>query len=363
MNLAKQWPTRLSTVAAVTLCLLVAACGGSGGGSGGANGNGASSVDELYKAAQAAGEGKVIVYGIKTGTDCYTQFSQRFPGIKVEQQYMVGETQARLQQEHVSGQAVGDVLRTGSTTMLALIQDGILTNFVPATAASLPKEAFGPKNAMINDSKRVKGIAYNTDNLSEAEAPKSWEDLADPRFKGKIVMPDPTSPGAGQSVLQELLQSSGATDEDWLRRFAANRPAFIKGVQPAIEALKTGEYDVMLGGIDQITGPALEKGAKLKWIFPVQGATPIAAHYVGLITKAPHPNASKLLISWLVSEEGQTCLAKKESEYPVRQGVAPPPGMPATDKLPNLAPPRSADFDELKRQEQYLKSFKEVFAR
>jgi iron(III) transport system substrate-binding protein len=349
-------------------CLVLTACGSGGGesdaaaatGSETAEEGGGQTLDDLAAAAKEAGEDTVVVYGIKTQTACYDQFTEKYD-IAVQTQYMVGETQARLQQEHVSGQSVGDVLRTGNTSMLALIKDGILTEFEPADAEGIPDAAYGPENAMINDSQRLSGIAYNAANISEDEAPTSWEDLVDPKFKGKIVMPDPTSPGAGLSVLQSLLDT-GAVDEEWLEALDANEPAFIKGVQPAIEALKTGEYDIMLGGLDQITGPELEEGTDLKYVFPVEGATPLTKHYSGVITNAPHPNAARLLVSWLVSEEGQTCLATEENEFPVREGVAPPEGIPSLDELDNVAVQEPATYEELDKQTELLAQFKEIFA-
>ncbi|MFW3169568.1 ABC transporter substrate-binding protein [Geodermatophilus sp. CPCC 206100] len=369
MSGMRRHPVR-AVAAAAGLCLLLASCGGSdsdaaagggGGGGGGGSAEGGESMDDLYQAAQEAGEDTVVVYGIKTGTACYDQFSQEYSGITVQTQYMVGETQARLQQEHVSGQNVGDVLRTGNTSMLALIRDGILTEYVPADVEGISEAAYGPENAMINDSQRLSGIAYNSANVPDAEAPKSWDDLVDPQFKGRIVMPDPTVPGAGLSILQSLMDT-GVVDDEWLEALAANEPAFIQGVQPAIEALKTGEYDVMLGGLDQITGPALEEGTDLRYVFPVEGATPLTKHYTGVITNAPHPNAARLLTSWLVSEDGQTCLATEENEMPVREGVAPPEGIPALDELPNVAEQKPASFDELDAQTELLTKFKEIFA-
>jgi iron(III) transport system substrate-binding protein len=363
MELGRRRPRWAWPAAAGALCLLLAACGGTGGGSGGGDQPAVGPpLQELYAAAQAAGEDRVVVYGIK-GEACYDRFSARFPGIAVESQYMVGETQARLEQEHVSGQNVGDVLRTGSTSMLALTRSGILTPFTPDNAEGIPDEAWGPDRAFVNDTKRVAGIAYDTAQLTEDEAPKSWTDLADPGLSGRIVMPDPTGPGAGLSILQELLQTGGATDDAWLERYAANRPALIQGVQPAIEALRSGEYAVMMGGLDQMTGPALEEGTRLKWVFPVAGATPVTGHFTGVITNAPHPNAARLLVSWLLSEEGQTCLAQEGREYPVRAGVAGPAGFPALDELDAVTPPRPVDFAELERQQQYLEQFQNVFGR
>jgi iron(III) transport system substrate-binding protein len=355
------------TVVAAGALLLLAACGGGGDGADAAAaaatpGEPGPPMSALYDSAKAAGEDTVVVYGIK-GEDCYDEFSKQFPGITVQTQYMVGETQARLEQEHVSGQNVGDVLRTGDTTMLALIKEGILSSFTPSTADKIPDTAWGPDHAMVNDTKRVSGLAYNTAQLTPEQAPKSWADLADPRFKGKVVMPDPTGPGAGLSILQELLKTGGATDEAWLKALAANQPAFVKGVQPAIETLKTGEYPVMFGGLDQITGKALEQGTTLKFVFPVAGATPVTSHYTGLITNAPHPNAAKLLISWLLSEEGQTCLSQTAHEYPVREGVAPPPGLPALADLQGVSAARPANYDVLDQQQAMLKQFQQVFAR
>lgn len=293
MNLVERRSGWLWAAIGGAFLVFLTSCGSGGDSSASGNDGGhPASMQDLYAAAQQAGEKEIVVYGIKTETACYEQFSQQFPGIHVTQQYMVGETAARLQQEYVSHQNVGDLLRTGNTTMLALIKQGILTAFSPAGSEALPKDAFGPNNAMINDSQRMSGIAYNASNLPPDMVPKSWEDLADPKFKGKIVMPDPTSPGAGLSILQALLESGGPTNNGWLDRLAANKPALVKGVQPAVDALKTGEYDVMLGGLDQVTGPGVEKGTNIKYLFPVPGATPISKHYIGLITNAQRREAT-----------------------------------------------------------------------
>lgn len=365
MQRCRRRSIQLVSLASGVVCLFVAAaCGGTteAQDAPAAEPERGVSIQQLYDAAREAGEDQVVVYGVEDDT-CYDQFSQQFPGIEVESQYVVGELQSRIRQEFVSGQHVADVLRTGSTSLLALAQDEIMEPFTPATSEGLPSELFGPNNTFVQTTRRAAGLAYNHDRMSDADAPRSWEDLTDPRFRGQIVMPDPTGPGAGLSALQELLQSGGTTDNAWLDRLAANEPAFIRGVQPATESLKNGEYPVMFGGLDQVTGPGLEEGAPVTFVFPVDGATPVTAHNTGIVQGAPHPNAARLLETWILSEEGQTCLVERGNEYPVRDDVPSPEGFPPLAELSDVTPARTMDFDELERQQSYLAQFRDVFAR
>lgn len=344
--------------------ILLAACGSSSADqeTTKAPGTGAS-MDDLYKAAKDKGEKQVVVYGIENDT-CYAEFSQAFPGIKVKAQYMVGEMESRLQQEFVSHRQVGDVVRTGDTTLLALSKDKILEPFTPVTAKGLPASIYGPDHSFVAMTKRAGGLAYNTDKIAPADVPKSWADLTDPKFKGKIVMPDPTGPGAGQSTLQELLGIGKTTDDAWLKKLAANKPALIKGVQPASEALKTGEYSLMLGGLDQVTGPPLEKGAPIKFQFPVEGGIPVTVHYSGIVKNSPHPDAAKLLTTWLLSKDGQRCLVEKGNEYPVlTKDVPNPKGIQPLDELKDVSVTHPVDYKELDAEQKSLAQFQKAFGK
>lgn len=360
---------RLLAVMSTALCAAtLAACGSSGSGAAPSSSSGKATpsdltMDKLYQAAKSAGENKVVVYGIDPST-CYDQFSAKFPGIKVESVYMVGTLQAKLEQEHVSGEQVADVVRTGDTTLLGLAKDGILEQFIPSSAATgVPSEYIDPQGEYIRVTQRATGLIYNNTKLSAADVPKKWSDLADPKYKGHVALPNPTGPGAGLSTMEELLIHGAPTDKAWLQKFAANDPALMKDVPSTEQAVDSGEYWIGFGGEDQVSGIAAQKAdPSITFAFPMADSTPVTGHYIGLLQGAPHPNAAKLLETYLLSKEGQTCLVNQGNEYGVRSdGIPNPKGMPAIQSLHGASVFRPVNQKELDLQLQYEGEFKQAF--
>jgi iron(III) transport system substrate-binding protein len=358
----------LAAMSTALFAVTLAACGSSDNGAATSTPSGKATpsdltMDQLYQAAKSAGETKVVVYGIDP-TTCYDQFSAKFPGIKVESVYMVGTLQAKLEQEHVSGEQVADVVRTGDTTLLGLAKDGILESFIPSSAATgVPSEYIDPSGQYIRVTQRASGLIYNNTKLSAADAPKKWSDLANPEYKGHVAMPDPTGPGAGLSTLEELLIHGAPTDKAWLQKFAANDPALMKDLPTTEQAVTSGEYWIGLGGLDQVSGIAAEKAdPSITFKFPMEDSTPVTGHYMGILQGAPHPNAAKLLETYLLSKEGQTCLVNKGNEYGVRtDGIPNPAGMPSIQSLNGASAFRPVDQKELDLQLQYENEFKQAF--
>lgn len=358
----------LAATSTVLCAVALAACGSSGNVTGQSAASGKEvpsklTMGQLYQAAKSAGENKVVVYGVDPST-CYDQFSAKFPGIKVESVYMVGTLQAKLEQEHVSGEQVADVVRTGDTTLLGLAKDGILESFIPSSAAAgVPSEFIDPQGQYIRVNQRASGIIYNNAKLSAADAPKKWSDLADPQYKGHVALPDPTGPGAGLSTLEELLIHGAPTDKSWLQKFAANSPALMKDLPTTEQAVASGEYWIGLGGDDQVSGIAAQKADPgITFKFPMADSTPVTGHYIGLLQGSPHPNAAKLLETYLLSKEGQTCLVRQGNEYGVRSdGIPNPGGMPPIQNLHGASAFRPVGQKELDLQLEYASEFKQAF--
>lgn len=145
------------------------------------------------------------------------------------------------------------------------------------------------------------GIAYNTERVSEAEAPKIWKDLLDPRWRNAISTKQATS---GMQFVQ-WLELKKLYGEGYWKEFSKQRPRGFDSRAQIFDRLAKGEDKIC--GLAEWAGYLLvkNKGAPVKFVSPPDGmpATPTIA---GIVDKAPHPEAAKLFLDWLMSKRGQT---------------------------------------------------------
>lgn len=177
------------------------------------------------------------------------------------------------------------------------------------------------------------GIAYNPATVPTADAPKDWSDLVDPKWAGGISVKSANS-GLQHSTWYELRQVLG---KDYWDRFATQKPrAFDSYVQ---------QYDRLSNGEDKLAVTAqysgyLEfkaKGAPIEFIAPTTGL-PAGPEVIGVVNKAPHPEAARLFLDWFLSPLGQKVNADAIFNYSARTDVEPPPGGIPLSKMKLLVP-------------------------
>jgi len=167
------------------------------------------------------------------------------------------------------------------------------------------------------------GIAYNTNRVTEAEAPKTWKDRLDPRWRNAMSTKQATS---GMQFVEwyELRKLYG--DEFW-KEFAKQRPRGFDSRAQLFDRLAKGDDKVC--ALAEYAAYYLyhQKNAPIAFVAPPDGlpATPTLA---GVVDKAPHPEAAKLFIDWLLSPRGQAVI--QENPYlvygSVRKDAPPMPG-------------------------------------
>jgi iron(III) transport system substrate-binding protein len=173
----------------------------------------------------------------------------------------------------------------------------------------------------------VAGIAYNPTTVKPEEAPKSWQDLLDPRWKGAINVKVSNS-GLQHEAWLMMKQVHG--DEYW-KKFAALEPhAFDSYVQ---------QFDRTVSGQDMVICTAQysgylqfkAKGAPIAYVNPTEGQV-AAPTLVGAVDHAPHPQAARLFMDWYTGVPGQKAYVAATSLYSARTDVPPPTGgIPITD--------------------------------
>jgi iron(III) transport system substrate-binding protein len=197
---------------------------------------------------------------------------------------------------------------------------------------------------------------YNRNVLSPADAPKSWLDLLAPRFAGGRLAIQ--NAAAGTQFNQTYLLER-ALGPDFERKLAAQHPTVMATGAQMTDAVVRGE--VLIGAsLDhwRAFGPTAEQ-AGLVAIYPVEG-TPLTLAPVGIVAGAPHPNAARLFIDFILSQEGQKLLdTDLYGMYSMRADVPPPAGQkPLADARPLL--PTDMD-DYLRASADFPRHFDELF--
>lgn len=172
----------------------------------------------------------------------------------------------------------------------------------------------------------VYAIGYNTELVDEADAPQSWEDLLDPKWKGNIGL---AHIGAGGSTWARDLFLRNEFGVEYWEALAAQEP-FITGAAGAVtEGNARGEFAVAMV-LPGSQGIAAADGAPLEIVMPSDGV-PTYSQWLGLAANAEKPNAAKVFLNWNMSLAGQTAIAEAAGDYPVREDA---PGPTAGGVIP-----------------------------
>jgi iron(III) transport system substrate-binding protein len=346
----------------VALAVVLTACAGGGTGtpSGGpTSGNpaadaeilggteAAAELDRLYKAAVAAGQTTVTVYGPGENDKqaVYDKvFSARFPDISVTGVYVVGpDYAAKLEAEFASGQHVADMVQAGDASIAPGLSLDYFEPFAPVTARDVDRALYADNDHTVLAASQVAfGHLYNPAKLSAGEVPSGWNDLLNPALAGRIATDDVTRAGSGFATLSHLLWD-GRYDAEYVKKLAGQRIAFQASSPAAGNAVATGEF--ALHGWYPMSFYMRDKaaGAPVEFVFPTEGGVHSSPHYIGLIKGAKNPDAAKLLATWLFTPEAQQAMAKigYHAVVPGQPGV---PGFPAMDGLDLLKPFNLSDL-------------------
>ena len=272
----------------------------------------------LYPAAKQ--EGKLVLYGVGT-PDLYEPiragFASRFPGIELQGVDQRGrDSREKIVAEQQSKNYVADVVISGTDTQAELVSLGLTEAYQPAEIGNAIPGLVPAGGAMSPRTLTIFTIAINTTLVPPDQEPKSWQDVLDSKWKGKLAMDDPRGSGPGGTILSGIDYVFG---QDIEQKLADQKPFFATQAGPIWTALNRGEYAIFLSGGHPDLISNRKAGAPVKQIRPAEGVgvTPIGQ---SLLKNAPHPNAAKLWIEWSLSEDGQTLLATQGYAV-VRKGI------------------------------------------
>jgi len=183
--------------------------------------------------------------------------------------------------------------------------------------------------------------------------PRNWADLTDARYKGLLVMPDPSYTAIQLMVIGTMSRKYGW---EFYEKLRANEIMIVQSHQQVSETLTRGERLIAAEGADQFAWLDRKAGHKIQTIWPADGAFAIGAPTV-VIKGAPHPNAAKALAEFMISDAVQKLLPG-EGIYAGRSDVEPPAGNPPLGQI-KLMP---IDYEQIEKDAKSLKTrFNEIY--
>ena len=307
---------------------------------------------------KAKAEGKVVWYTstpIEQGQKIADAFQKQY-GIKVEMFRSGGSAiLRRFQQEMDAGRVAADVLTHSEPAAAgALGKKGFFVAFKPKNFDKVPDAAKDPTGLFIGQRLNMMTHYLRGDRIAEADEPKTWNDLLDPKYKGKLVMTDPSFTSLQVSVVGTMTKERGWGFYEKLR---ASDVMIVQGNQQVSDMLKRGERLIAVGALDSYAADLKREGHQVKTLYPSDGVFIIPSP-TSVVKGSPHPNAAKLFAEFMIGDDAQKVFPA-DGGYSVRIDIAPPAGSPDLKSL-KIIP---VDGDYIERETQRIKRrFNEIFS-
>ena len=298
-------------------------------------------------------EGKLLWYTALTINDAsmLTQrFEQKYPFIKTET-LRLGTDQllTKIQTEARAGAFKADVIEIPGIMGHVLKQDGLLEKYLSPESKAYPasmKDADGTWTSFFIN---VHVTVYNTQLVKKPEVPKTFEELINPKWKGKIAARDNDYDNFGM-MLKVMGRDKGL---NFMRRLAAQGVDLRSSYTTALQGVAAGEIPIGMNLYATHTEEFKKKQAPVDWApmeFVLASVEPL-----GVASRAPNPSAARLFVDFLLSKEAQT-LMRDRSRIPSRTDV--PPDPPELTRGLNIIP---TDVSLANDSKQLAREFNEIF--
>ena len=307
----------------------------------------------LYDQAIDEGKTQVVIYGPTENVAVETAFNERFPGIElVAEQLQGADRDVRLDAEAQSGNFAGDILQDGGTPIVRAASEGRCSNL--ELIADVPDQ-YQVLNGLAQYTTASNfGMVYNTDMLSADEVPQSWEDLLDPKWKGKITVVSPSAGGISAFAFAYMLATDANAQKygmDFLQKLHAQDLNLVSKDPLAVQAVSSGESPLAILVFKPFYNAVKDKGAPIEYSFPMKEDNMVSLSGLCVLNNAPNRAAAELYVNWRYSSEGQATLAEAGS-YPVMDGIQPPDGLPPLSEVHTI--PMLPDEERVEGYKPYI---------
>ena len=253
-------------------------------------------IDKLYSAAKK--EGRVVIWGPTDGI-VYEKMQElldkQYPGIKIEHFESIPEPLVqRIIAENQAGKpAAVDIIQSGSLRALRPLIDRDLLASYPGWEKDFGLDAVYANHRFVGAYNLALPISYNSKAVSAKDAPKSWEELAEPKWKGKKI------------IIEARLVPFAMLGTEWgkekamalVNKILGQQPIIVQGGTTVANALAGGQVSIAVGTYAFTIEGLKKRGASVDWIAP--SPLPVLTSAEGVLKTASHPNAARfLLVGW-----------------------------------------------------------------
>jgi iron(III) transport system substrate-binding protein len=273
-------------------------------------------------------EAKVVFYSsmdLPVGERLGKAFEAQYPGIAVQIERSGSERLfQRVAQESASNIHAADVINSSDAShFIPWKKSGWLAPFISEDIARyFPPEYRDPDGMFATTRIWLSSIAYNTNLVKPEDAPRSFADLLDPKWAGKMVKGHPAYSGTIMTATFQMVRELGW---GYFEKLARQRVMQVQSSTDPPKKLSLGERAVMADGNEYGVVLLKEAGQPVEPVYPAEG-TPTISGPTGIFATAPHPNAARLFQAWLHTRETQQFFIDFTAQYSVHAQVKSKPG-------------------------------------
>ena len=279
-----------------------------------------------------------------------SRFEKRYPFMRVMLHRTGGIALVdRALKEHREGRYPWDLVSGRGEMYPPLMKKGLLAPYRSPEVKGIPREFVDNKGYWTTIYITPYVLGYNTQLVKKEDVPKTYEDLLHPRWSDKKISIDTEAFG----FLAGLIKAWGKKRTvSYLSKLAAQQPILRRGNTFRTQLAMAGEFPLVIA-YSTVIQRYTSRGAPIDWV-PLE-PVPVQLDLIMLGAKASHPNAAKLFIDFVLSEEGQKMLVKLR-RIPVRRGIHPnPPQLYNGFNITVVNPEGGTDFSEV------IKFYRQIF--
>jgi iron(III) transport system substrate-binding protein len=318
------------------------------------------SADLAALAEKAKAEGTVTWYTAHTDGETAEAvgraFTEKYPGIKA----VVIRTTAQVAFQRLSEEIKNNIAQCdvfSSTDVghdIELKKEKRFAHYIPENASKVSKEFqnLDPDGFYYPTAAGLVVLTYNTKKVTAEQAPKSWKDLLDPKWKGQVSVGHPAFSGYVGTWVLAMRQLYGW---DYFEKLEKNRPQIGRSINDTVTMLNAGERLVAAGPTGTTLASA-DKGNPVAVVYPSDGAV-LMISPSAIMANAPHPNAARLFMEFLLDVEHAQISVKHRGES-LRPEVKPLAGAKPFTEVKIIRP---KDEDVLKGIPEVIEQWRDTF--
>lgn len=255
------------------------------------------------------------------------EFEKAYPRIDVQWVDMGSqEVLDRVRGESVNPQA--DVwFGAPAESFERAAKEHLLDAYRPTWSGAVPADAHDPHDLWYGTFLTPEVIAYNTAVIPRDSAPQDWNDVLNPKWRGKVIIRDPIASGTMRAIFGAIIARSVTTTGspqsgyDWLKRLDANTKEYVLNPTILYQKLKSREGLITLWDMPDVATMRDRVGIPIDYVIPKSG-TPLLVDAIAIVHGTSHPREARLYYEFVTSKQAEVASARKFLRIPVRTDLA-----------------------------------------